>query len=176
MAVQSKDLKNGEPVGDDALFEQLLSGVGSARADRPLLNRSHLDKSLPYVRALVGLVLLAYGALSTIDGVRVDCGPLCVGLWQGLPVWQVAGIIVAVLLSVGQWFTSDRYPTIYYALLLVDIRYTQWWADDWIMPLTRYHVRGIDPMLAVGIGLVVSYALAYGVARFAELLLFGRRK
>lgn len=141
------------------------------------LSRSDLDRSLPWFRVLLGLVLITYSSVATIDGVRVDCGPLCAGPISGLPVvipvWIVLGVLVAVLMSVAEWLTSDRYMTIYAVVLLADARYSQSWLDDWILPLVTYHTQGSP--LAWAIGLVVSWGLAILVARFGEVLLFGRR-
>lgn len=143
----------------------------------PPLSRTDLDRALPWFRILLGAIFIAYSSLATIDGVRVDCGPLCATTVSdlGVPLWVIVGVTVAALLSLGQWFTSERWPWVYIALILVDARYTQWWVDDWALPLAQHHVQAAGD-LAWMIGLVVSWFLAIGCARFGEVLLFGTRK
>ena len=144
---------------------------------RAPLSRRDLDGALPWFRGGLGLALLAYSSLATVDGVRADCGPLCAAPIAGLPVavplWLVLGVAVAALLSVGEWFSSRRWWGVYVVLLFFDARYSQRWLDDWTVPLAA-HNAGAG--LAWGVGGVVSWGLALLVAWLGEILLFGRRK
>lgn len=143
---------------------------------RPPLSRSDLDRALPWFRGALGLALIAYSSLATIDGVRVDCGPLCtapiVGLPVAVPIWAALGVGAAALLSLGQWFSSWRWWWVYALLLMADARYSQMWLDDWTQPLAAHNLEG---GVAWWVGFVVSYGLALLVAVFGEVLLFGRR-
>lgn len=141
---------------------------------RAPLSRADLDKSLPWLRLLIGALLIGFSTITTVAGVQADCGPLCGGLWYGAPVWAVAGLLTALCISVGQWFTSERWPFIYAALLLVDARYTQRIIGPPIDMLAAYHMDGAP--VAWIVALVVSWGLALATARFGEVLLFGRRK
>lgn len=141
---------------------------------RAPLSRADLQKAAPYLRAGLGVVLIAYSALSTIDGVQADCGPLCAGLVYGVPLGLLVGVGVAALLSLGQWLTSESWRFAYAVLLLVDARYSQRWLDDWLLPVAAHNIGDVG--LASSAGLLLSWALAIAIAMFGEILLFGRRR
>jgi hypothetical protein len=140
----------------------------------PPLNRRDLEKSGPYLRAILGVGLIAYSSISTIDGVRNDCGPLCAAAWQGIPIWIIAGVAVAAGLTLVQWLTSESWRFVYAVALLIDARYSQRWLDDWFVPVASHNVTDIT--LAIGAGLVLSWVGALAIAMFGEVLLFGRRR
>jgi hypothetical protein len=141
---------------------------------RAPLSRAELAKAGPWLRGGLGVALIAYSALSTIDGVRADCGPLCEGVVYGLPLGLLIGVLVAALLSLGQWLTSEHWRFAYAVLLLIDARYSQRWLDDWLVPVTQHNIAS-DAGLAMSAGLVLSWVGAVAIAMFGELLLFGRR-
>lgn len=149
----------------------------SLSATRAPLNRRDLDRALPWFRGALGLALIAYSSIATVDGVRVDCGPLCAAPIAGLPVavplWVALGVAAAALLSLGEWFTSWRWWGVYAVLLLADARYSQRWLDDWTLPLAAYNVGADVAWVVSG---VVSWGLALIVALAGEALLFGWRK
>lgn len=141
---------------------------------RAPLSRQDIDRSLPWLRLGLGALLIGFSAVTTVAGVQRDCGPLCDGSAEGVPIWALAGLLVAGLISLGQWLTSERWPLIYAGLLLVDARYTQHIIGPPISALAAYHLDNAG--LAWIVALVLSWVLALATARFGEVLLFGRRK
>lgn len=100
MAVQSKDMKNGEPVGDDALFAQLLSGVSTKRPGA-IVKRSQVRKARGGFERLtaIGVLLLSLlGSVLTWAGgfVKFAANPLNPIAW-GL------GFLSQLLLTGVQW-------------------------------------------------------------------------
>ena len=157
MAIPAKDVRKAAPRGVD-----------------PILSHTHLDKAGPWLRTMLGLALIAFTGYTTITGVGVDFAPLL----EGAPpvVWLAAGLGVAVLLSLGEWLTSESVPLVYSILLLIDARYTQWQIGPKVDALAKYHLQDYPWYLTAGVSLVVSWGLAIVVARYGEILLFGRRK
>jgi hypothetical protein len=137
------------------------------------LSHTHLDKSGPWVRLLLGLALIAYTSYTTIAGVAADGAPLFVDRPQFA---LFAGLGVAVFLSVGEWLTSEHVPLVYALLLLIDARYTQRQIGPWVDALAQYHLQAQAWYLTQGVSLAVSWGLAIIAARYGEILLFGRRK
>ena len=143
---------------------------------RAPLNRQDLDRAAPWLRLLAGAALIAWSSYTTVAGIGVDFAPLVNGraLW-GIPLAVVAGLAAAALLSLVQWLTSEHAPLIYAAALVVDARYTQWQLGPWIADLAAYHLQSM-PVVAWIVAFVVSWGLALLVARYGEILLFGRRR
>ncbi len=141
---------------------------------RAPLSRHDLDRALPWLRLLVGAAFIGFSTVTTVAGVRADFAPLLVGDLYGVPVWVVAGLALSLLVTLGQWGTSDRWPLVYSALLLIDARYTQRAIGPAIETLAEYHSNG--SALAWVVALVLSWLIALATARYGEVLLFGRRK
>ena len=163
MAVQSQHLHNG-------------GAPEPSSPRRPPLNRADLDRAAPWLRLLAGAALIAWSSYTTVLGIGVDFAPLVSkGTIWGIPLAVIIGLGVAALLSLIQWLTSEHAPLIYAAALVIDARYTQWQVGPWIDSLAAYHLRSI-PGLAWVVALVVSWGLALLIARYGEILLFGRRR
>lgn len=141
---------------------------------RAPLSRRELDRALPWLRLLLGASFIGFSTATTVAGVRADFAPLLVGDLYGVPAWVVAGLALALLVTLGQWGTSDRWPLVYSGLLLIDARYTQRAIGPAIETLATYHSNGSG--LAWVVALVVSWLIALATARYGEVLLFGRRK
>lgn len=141
---------------------------------QPPLNRNNLDRAAPWLRGLAGLILLAVSSYSTVTGVAADAAPLELPAVAGLAGGIAAGIGVALFLSLGEWLTSEQAPYFYGAFLLLDAWYTQRQIDDPVGRLTGYHLGGTG--LAPLIAFVLSWLLSIAIARFGEILLFGKRR
>ena len=167
MAVTSQELRDGKPV------EARRQGL------RAPLNRSDLDRAAPWLRLLAGAALIAWSSYTTIQGIGVDFAPFFVGqsvMAFGVSAHQlIAGLVFAALLSLIEWLTSERMLIVYCAALLIDARYTQWQIGPFIQSLAQYHVRLEDPVVALIASFIVSWGLSLAIARYGELLLFGRR-
>lgn len=138
------------------------------------LTHTQLDKAAPWLRAMLGLALIAYTSYTTISGVGLDFAPILKDSPAGIAL--AAGLCVAVFLSVGEWLTSESVPFIYFILLLIDARYTQRQIGPWIEALSAYHLREYPWYLTTGVSLIVSWGMAIAAARYGEILLFGRRR
>lgn len=158
MAVIVKDDKPAAP-----------RGVGAV-----LITHNQLDKAAPWIRAMLGLALIAYTSYTTIAGVGADFAPLLIESPWYVPL--AAGLGVAVFLSVGEWLTSETVPLVYSVLLLIDARYTQRQIGPWVDALARYHLAEQNSYLTMAVSLLVSWGSAILAARYGEILLFGRRK
>lgn len=150
------------------MLKKSLRGVGSAP-----LSHAQLDKSGPWLRGLLGVALLAYTGYTTVSGVGTDFAPLL----AGTPAWAplAAGLGVALLLSLGQWLTSETVPIIYVLLLLIDARYTQRQLGPWIEALAAYHLSELGALWTSVVSFLVSWGVSIAAARYGEILLFGRR-
>ena len=139
-----------------------------------LVTHTQLDKAAPWIRAMLGLALIAYTSYTTIAGVGADFAPL----FMGAPPWApiAAGLGVAVFLSLGEWLTSEHVPFVYILLLLIDARYTQRQVGPWVDALATYHLQAQPAFLTAGVSVLVSWGLAVAAARYGEILVFGKRK
>lgn len=141
---------------------------------QPPINRNNLDRAAPWLRLIAGLVLIAVSSYSTITGVAADAAPLELPVVAGLAGGVAAGVLVALFLSLGEWLTSEQVPYVYAAFLLMDAWYTQRQIGDGVVRLANYHLggTGVAPVIAF----VLSWLLALAIARFGEVLLFGKRR
>jgi len=65
MAVQSKDMKSGEPVGDDALFAALL-GQASAKRPGAIVKRSQMRKARGWFERLMAIAVLLLSMFGSV--------------------------------------------------------------------------------------------------------------
>lgn len=142
---------------------------------RAPLSRKHLYKAAPGLRAVLGIVLIGASWYSTIIGVHADATPLELPSVGFVPGGIIAGIVLALLLTIGEWLTSEKAIYIYIGLLVLDAWYTQRQIDDRSYALVAYHLAAAPPWAPPILGFVLSWLIAIAVARFGELLLFGRR-
>lgn len=139
------------------------------------LDRNQLNKSAPWLRLLLGAVLIAYTSYTTVRGVGEDFAPLLQGTIGPVPVSLIGGLLTALLLSLGQWLTSEGYPIVYSVLLVLDARYTQRQIGPSIDALATYHMAGLDGWLVSVVSFAASWITALLAARYGEILLFGKR-
>jgi len=138
------------------------------------LTHAHLDKAGPWIRLMLGLAVISYTSYTTISGVGGDLAPVLKDAPGYMPL--AVGLGVAVFLSAGEWLTSEQVPLLYAFLLLIDARYTQRQIGPAIDALAQYHLREQPALLTQGVSLAVSWGLSIALARYGEILLFGRRK
>lgn len=140
------------------------------------LNREHLERAGPWLRLLAGVVLIAYTSYTTITGIAQDFAPVLHGSLYGVASVQlVAGVGAALLISLVEWLTSEQYPLIYAAFLIIDARYTQRQIRPGIDALAAYHLQDLDPLIVLVVSFVASWGLSLIAARYGEILLFGKR-
>lgn len=146
-----------------------LRGITSAP-----LTHTHLDKAGPWIRLLLGLVVIAYTSYTTISGVGQDLAPVLKDAPDYMPL--AVGLGVAVFLSGGEWLTSEHVPVVYVILLLIDAHYTEVQIGPWIDKLAAYHLASAGVLATSVVSFLVSWGLSIAMARYGEILLFGRRK
>ena len=146
-----------------------LRGIRSAP-----LTHTHLDKAGPWVRLLLGVAVIAYTGYTTISGVGADLAPVLVGAPPYMPL--AVGLGVAVFLSAGEWMTSEQVPLIYTLLLLIDAHYTERQIGPWVDSLVQYHLSAQPALLTQVVSFIASWGLSIALARYGEILLFGRRR
>lgn len=142
----------------------------------PPLSRDTIDNARPWIRLILGVVLIAWSSYATISGVGKDFAPLLQGTISGIPMTLIGGLGVALFLSFGQWLSNGHFTLLYCGLLLIDARYTQQQVGPAIDALARFHLSGLHPLAPSVVSLLVSWSLALSVARYGEVLLFGKRK
>jgi hypothetical protein len=140
------------------------------------LSRDMIDKARPWIRLLLGAALIAWSSYTTVSGVGRDFAPLLQGAIYGIPMTLIGGLGVALFLSFGEWLTSEHFPILYCALLIIDARYTQQQIGGGISALAHYHLQGLHEFAPLVVSFLVSWFLALAVARYGEILLFGKRK
>lgn len=140
------------------------------------LSRSTVDNARPWVRLILGAALIAWSSYTTVAGVARDFAPLLTGTLYGVPATLIGGLGVALFLSFGEWLTSEHFPLLYCGLLIIDARYTQQQIGAPIDALAQFHLEKLPPMVPSVVSLLLSWILALAVARYGELLLFGKRK
>jgi len=157
--------------------EPLSSTNKSKRGLAAPLNREHLDRAGPWLRLLAGLALIAYTSYTTITGIGEDFAPILQGSLYGVVSMRLlAGVLAALLISLVEWLTSEHYPLIYAAFLVIDARYTQRQIGPGIDSLAAYHLKALDTWVTVVVSFVASWGLSLLAARYGEILLFGKRK
>jgi hypothetical protein len=140
------------------------------------LSRNTIDNARPWIRLLLGAGLIAWSSYTTVSGVARDFAPLLHGMLYGVPVTLVGGLGVALFLSFGEWLTNDHFQLLYSGLLIIDARYTQQQIGAPIEALAQYHLEKLPPMVPTVVSFILSWLLALAVARYGEILLFGKRK
>lgn len=139
-----------------------------------VLNHSHLDKAAPWIRLMLGLLVIAYTSYTTISGVGADLAPVLKDAPDYMPL--AVGLTVAVILSGGEWLTSEHVPVVYALLLIIDASYTERQIGPWIDKLTAYHLATAPAIAVPVVSFLISWGLSIAMARYGEILLFGRRK
>lgn len=160
--------------------------------------RTYIDAGLPFARAALGLLFVAYSAQSTILFLAADLMWLFPGLRvSSTGVWADAywvSIGFAVLLFAGEVFTAERYPRLYRAFLAPDSFYTargihaglatafailiSTWAGTTPEAGQTIAGLGVKPFVLIGWLAAWPPALLIGIyiARWGEVLLFGKRR
>jgi hypothetical protein len=141
----------------------------------PPLPRAWLDSVAPALRVLFGLIFIAWSWISTILILGLLLKPvLSSAIIAGVPDRFLVAILVAFLVSLAEFVSSDRWPGVYWVVLLVcDASFTAWQTRVWLVQIisaqTEIALLGhIGIWLAAIVGGIVA-------AKFGEVLLFGTR-
>lgn len=150
------------------------------------ISRGLVDELLPWLRAALGLVFVAYSANSTIFiGARdllwlfEPTQQITIGAWPDA-FWYSS--FAALILFAGEVATSERYKRTYWLFLVPDAVYTgrgMWPGLRKAVTILVGAIVGDGPVadaLGVIIGLILAAVFGYFVARWGEALLFGHRR
>lgn len=86
--------------------------------------RNWLDDFVPIIRVLMGSVFVAYSSISTIFLMAGDLEPLLGDAAFIVPWRHLAGTLAALVFFVGQTIAAERWPHVYWGLLVPDVFYT----------------------------------------------------
>lgn len=150
------------------------------------LSRGLIDESLPWLRALLGLAFVAYSANSTIF---LGASHLMF-LFESTKATTIGGFAdaywysgaIALLLFVGEVATAERYPRTYRIFLVPDMFYTGLGVFTGLskaLIVLMFAATGYKEA-AQWIGWLLAFPVAgvlgYFIAKWGEVLLFGRRR
>jgi len=140
----------------------------------PPLPRAWLDTIAPALRVLFGLIFIAWSWISTLlvlGGLLAPVLPSAV--LAGIPDRALIAIGFALLVSLAEFVSSDRWPVAYWIVLLVcDASFTAWQTRTWLVLIVGAQTP-IEPAGHVVIW-IVAIVGAIIAAKFGEVLLFGQ--
>jgi len=148
--------------------------------------RTLIDELAPWLRAILGIMFIAYSANSTIfrgaddlmwlfeSTAQITIGAFADAYWYSS--------LFALVLFVGEVVCSERYKRSYWIFLVPDAFYTSrgmWAGLTKAMGLLIGGMIG-DGATAVILGIIVGTIIAavagYYIAKWGEVLLFGKRR
>src|SRR5258708_973716 len=105
----------------------------------PPLPRHWLDSIATPVRVLFGLIFIAWSWVSTVIIVGTWLRPLLHNATiPGAPDWFLVAFAFAILVTVVEFVSSDRWPPIYWIVLLVlDASFTTWQTHTWLLIIVQ---------------------------------------
>lgn len=148
--------------------------------------RTLIDELAPWLRAVLGIMFIAYSANSTIFRGADDL------MWLFESTSQITisafadaywySSLFALILFVGEVVCSDRYKRTYWLFLIPDAFYTArgMWAG--LTKATGLLLGGIigdgtvADIFGVILGSIAAAVLGYYIAKWGEVLLFGKRR
>lgn len=150
------------------------------------ISRGLVDELLPWMRALLGIIFIAYSANSTIFMGASDL------LWlfnstKNITIGSFADAywyssFVALILFVGEVACGERFKRTYWLFLIPDAFYTgrgMWTGLTKAVTILVGAWVGDGPVASVA-GFILGTALAavsgYFIAKWGEVLLFGKRR
>ena len=154
--------------------------AATTRAHAGTVPRAWLDLAYTPLRITLGVLFVAFCAVSTVYGVHDDAlGTLtkhqvAIRAYAGLDVHSAGyalGVLVAAIIFIGEVLTGERHPLVYIIFLVPDVKYSQTFTrvvGDLLIP----DVNVVTRILEFIIGLALAIALAY----YGEQLIFGRRR
>jgi hypothetical protein len=145
--------------------------------------RGLVDDALPLLRALLGIVFVAVSAISTILLGSADLkyfidNTTTIGYFPDR-FWYAS--LFALILFLGEVATAERSRVVYAVFLIPDVFYTvrgMWagMARGFTVMVGGAQPSDTDRFTGSAIGLIVSVVVGYTIAKYGEILLFGRRR
>lgn len=147
------------------------------------LSRGLIDDALPFLRAALGIVFVAISAISTIllggADLRYFVGDIITIGYFPDRFWYAS--IGALILFLGEVATAERSRVVYAIFLVPDVFYTvrgMWagMARGFTVIVGGDEPSDIERLIGSIIGLIVSIIAGYVIAKYGEILLFGKRR
>lgn len=154
--------------------------AATTRARGSTVDRAWLDMAYRPLRIMLGVLFVAFCAVSTIYGVHDDAlGTLtkhqvAIQANTGLDAHGAGyaiGVAVAAIIFIGEVVTGERHPLVYMIFLGPDVYYSQ----NFTTVIADFFVPG-EGLVVTSIIFVIALALAAGLAYWGEQLIFGRRR
>lgn len=150
------------------------------------INRALVDEALPWMRAILGIAFIAYSANSTIfigaaDLLRYFDSTRQITISTFPDAFWYSGVL-ALILFAGEVATSERYPRAYRLFLFPDAFYTargiQLGLSKALAILASSFVGEGQVAGIIGfiLSLPFSFYFGYQIAKWGEVLLFGKRR
>ena len=141
----------------------------------PPLPREWLDTIAMPLRVLLGVIFIAWSWISTLLILGAALKPvISSAAIESLPDRFLVAIGFALLVSLVEFVSSDRWPIAYWAvLLLCDASFTTWQTRTWLITIVQAQTE-IATLGHIGIW-IVSIIGGIVAAKFGEVLLFGSR-
>lgn len=148
--------------------------------------RGLVDELLPWLRAALGILFIAYSANSTIftgasdliwlfpATARITISAFADAYWYSS--------FVAFVLFAGEVATSERYKRTYWLFLIPDAFYTGRGMWEGLRKAATILIGGLvgDGAVATALGWIVgtlgAAVAGYYIAKWGEVLLFGKRR
>lgn len=147
------------------------------------LSRGLIDDALPFLRAGLGIVFIAVSAVSTILIGAADLkyfinDILTIGYFPDR-FWYAS--LFALILFLGEVATAEKSRVVYSVFLIPDVFYTVrgmyvGMARGFTVMLGGDTPSDIEKFMGAAIGLLVSIIAGYFIAKYGEILLFGKRR
>lgn len=150
------------------------------------ISRGLVDELLPWLRAALGIIFIAYSANSTVF---IGAGDL---LWLFEPTKRITigsfpdaywySSFAALILFAGEVATSERFKRAYWLFLIPDAFYTgrgMWEGMTKAMTILVGGIIGdgsIATVIGIILGSIAAAVLGYLIAKWGEVLLFGKRR
>lgn len=147
------------------------------------ISRGLIDDALPFLRAGLGVVFVAISAISTIllgaADLRYFIGDaITIGYFPDRFWYASMG---AFIFFIGEVATAERSRVIYAVFLVPDVFYTvrgMWegMARGFTVMVGGAQPSDMERFIGSTIGLIVSIIVGYVIAKYGEILLFGKRR
>ena len=145
----------------------------------PPLPRHWLDSIATPVRVLFGLIFIAWSWVSTVIIVGTWLYPLFPNATiPGAPDWLLVAFAFAILVTVVEFVSSDRWPAAYWLVMLaLDASFTTWQTHTWLAIIVQAQLPAGEEISVLGQVAIWLASIIGGIvaAKFGEILLFGRR-
>lgn len=147
------------------------------------LSRGLVDDVAPFLRGALGIIFVGISAISTVliasSDLRYFIGDSTTIAYLFDRTWYA--IVFAIILFLGEIATAERSRMAYTVFLIPDVFYTvrgmyAGMARGFIVIIGGEKPTEMQQFEGQALALVVSIILGYVIAKYGEILLFGKRR